>query len=55
MRYEIEIRRQDEKDAAIDKRDLLALRKAKEDPRNRQGRPFSEAVQALGLKKKLSA
>jgi hypothetical protein len=38
-----------------DYHDLLALRKAKADPRNKQGRPFSEAVQALGLKKKLSA
>lgn len=32
--------------------DILALRKAKADPRNKRGRPFSEAVQTLGLETK---
>lgn len=35
-----------------DYHDLLALRKAKADPRNQQGRPFSAAAAALGLKRK---
>lgn len=35
-----------------DYHDLLALRKAKSDPRNQQGRSFQEAASELGLKNK---
>ncbi|MBI5142617.1 MAG: type II toxin-antitoxin system Phd/YefM family antitoxin [Nitrospirae bacterium] len=35
-----------------DYHDLLALRKAKSDPRNQQGRSFQEAASELGLKRK---
>lgn len=32
--------------------DLLALRRAKNDPRNQKGRSFREVAEELGLKKK---
>ncbi|HEX8948972.1 MAG TPA: hypothetical protein VF790_08435 [Dissulfurispiraceae bacterium] len=35
-----------------DYHDLLALRKAKADPRNQQGHPFSVVASKLGLKRK---
>ena len=31
--------------------DLLALRQAKSDPRNKKGRSFNEVAETLGLKK----
>jgi PHD/YefM family antitoxin component YafN of YafNO toxin-antitoxin module len=38
-----------------DYHDLLALRQAKADPRNQQGRPFAVVAKELGLKKKKAA
>ena len=63
MQYEIEIRKRAEKDLAgipkkddqniadaICEADLKDLRKAKNDPMNKQGRLFSDVAKELGLK-----